>query len=492
MKMFSINDGWGTGEEQDILVSKLFDKPNSVDRINNNKKKKKQKNKGNINKQDADGSISKEPDQAKPKKNANGTNNSSENENFENKNNEENIENPGLKKKKNKKRKLSGDLETTNTSAVLLKALDIEDKNLLEINAENTDIQTIKKKKKKKEKRKSEENNNILEHSITIKKTGIDETSVINNGLDFNEYDNLSGDKGTERDSKKKKKKSKKNRDKDNNSEQRTEKIDTETGNINSEEGDAKDLSTDDQEKSPNIPESKSINSPKPNDAISKRLSKFQQKMNRKLEGGHFRYINEKLYTTDSHMAVDMFKRQPSLFDVYHKGFESQVLHWPENPVDLIIEFIKEQSEDSIVIDFGCGNAKIGRSVPQKVHSFDLVAVNDDVTVADMKNVPVKSGSADIAVFSLALMGTNVNDFIAEANRTLKISGHLKIAEVKSRFKDVQHFIDGVISHGFDLLSKDDTNKMFIMFDFEKTSNYNKNSKNDKTIELKPCIYKRR
>ena len=39
------------------------------------------------------------------------------------------------------------------------------------------------------------------------------------------------------------------------------------------------------------------------------------------------------------------------------------------------------------MVDFGCGNAKLGRSVPNKVHSFDLVAVNKDVTVADMKNV---------------------------------------------------------------------------------------------------------
>lgn len=39
------------------------------------------------------------------------------------------------------------------------------------------------------------------------------------------------------------------------------------------------------------------------------------------------------------------------------------------------------------VADFGCGDAKLSRSVPNKVHSFDLVAVNEHVTVCDMAKV---------------------------------------------------------------------------------------------------------
>lgn len=37
--------------------------------------------------------------------------------------------------------------------------------------------------------------------------------------------------------------------------------------------------------------------------------------------------------------------------------------------------------------DFGCGDAKIARNVPHKVHSFDLVALNDHVTACDMAHV---------------------------------------------------------------------------------------------------------
>lgn len=37
--------------------------------------------------------------------------------------------------------------------------------------------------------------------------------------------------------------------------------------------------------------------------------------------------------------------------------------------------------------DVGCGDARLARSVEQKVHSFDLFAVNDAVTVANMARV---------------------------------------------------------------------------------------------------------
>ena len=40
-----------------------------------------------------------------------------------------------------------------------------------------------------------------------------------------------------------------------------------------------------------------------------------------------------------------------------------------------------------MIADFGCGDAKLSSSVPNKVHSFDLVSVNDKVTACDMRKV---------------------------------------------------------------------------------------------------------
>jgi ribosomal RNA-processing protein 8 len=73
-----------------------------------------------------------------------------------------------------------------------------------------------------------------------------------------------------------------------------------------------------------------------------------------------------------------------------------------------------------IVADFGCGEARLAQEVTNKVHSFDLVALNDMVIKCDMRNVPLNSNSIDIAVFCLSLMGINVVEFLCEAHRILK------------------------------------------------------------------------
>ena len=75
--------------------------------------------------------------------------------------------------------------------------------------------------------------------------------------------------------------------------------------------------------------------------------------------------------------------------------------------------------KDYVVADFGCGEAQIATSVPQTVHSFDLVAVNDKVKACDMANTPLLTGRANVVVFCLSLMGSNLKDYLIEANRVL-------------------------------------------------------------------------
>jgi ribosomal RNA-processing protein 8 len=69
------------------------------------------------------------------------------------------------------------------------------------------------------------------------------------------------------------------------------------------------------------------------------------------------------------------------------------------------------------------------------VRSFDLQTNgNPHVTAADMANLPLPDNSIDIAIFCLALMGTNWVDFVEEAYRILRWKGELWVAEIKSRF----------------------------------------------------------
>jgi ribosomal RNA-processing protein 8 len=103
------------------------------------------------------------------------------------------------------------------------------------------------------------------------------------------------------------------------------------------------------------------------------------------------------------------------------------------------------------IADLGCGNAQIARdlsnsgdstekgpiwvkSLNLRIHSFDLAAPYPLITVADIRALPLADSSIDIAVFCLALMGTNWIEFIEEAWRVLRWKGECWVSEVSSRF----------------------------------------------------------
>lgn len=269
--------------------------------------------------------------------------------------------------------------------------------------------------------------------------------------------------------------------------------------------------------------------------------SALQQSFLARLSGSRFRELNEDLYTTTSDTAFKRFSENPELFDQYHEGFRKQVSQWPVNPVDVIIRWIRKKGAQKqgskkkgslVIADFGCGDAKLGKVLGGqgnqktkkqkkengdnngefKVHSFDLVANgNPLITPCDMADVPLDDGVVDIAVFCLALMGTNIADFIREAHRVLKSDGVIKIAEVRSRFEAtadgddghggggggkkktddslLNEFIDTMDELGFECTQKDRSNRMFILMEFAKNG---EKPSTEATFTAKPCIYKRR
>lgn len=143
----------------------------------------------------------------------------------------------------------------------------------------------------------------------------------------------------------------------------------------------------------------------------------------------------------------------------------------------------------TVIADLGCGDATLARALIPKgytVISFDLVGDGAFVVEADIfARLPLPGSEADsdgseessqghtqivnIVVCALSLMGTNWPNCIREAWRilrpkfvlslitdrlntlslTLWTSGELKIAEVASRFTDVQQFQLFVESFGF-------------------------------------------
>mmetsp|Transcript_27209 Transcript_27209/g.106013 ORF Transcript_27209/g.106013 Transcript_27209/m.106013 type:complete len:215 (+) Transcript_27209:420-1064(+) len=210
----------------------------------------------------------------------------------------------------------------------------------------------------------------------------------------------------------------------------------------------------------------------------------------------------------------------PKQFSIYHSGYREQVKKWPRNPLDDIIRMVKKQpssymvretplsSGESIsrkvfdqhvltrqVADFGCGEARLAREVKQRVHSFDLVAINENVTACNMKHTPLQSDSVDIAVFCLSLMGTDYPDFLTEARRILKPSGKLFIAEVLSRFEDKSAFLKGVERMGFLKEHERLLSDFFVIWSFRIVGSGRKEKgKGGKSAmpSLKGSVYKKR
>jgi ribosomal RNA-processing protein 8 len=201
-------------------------------------------------------------------------------------------------------------------------------------------------------------------------------------------------------------------------------------------------------------------------------LTPLQQAMRQKLISSRFRHLNETLYTTPSEKALEMFSTNPELFDEYHAGFARQVKEsWPSNPVDDYIKTIRHRGAIPLpkrgnplnpakgyplprrptglctIADLGCGDAQLARALTPsakklklKLNSYDLAAPDALITKADISNLPLEDGAADVAIFCLSLMGTNWVSFVEEAWRILRGDGKGEcwVSEVKSRFGKVQ------------------------------------------------------
>lgn len=233
---------------------------------------------------------------------------------------------------------------------------------------------------------------------------------------------------------------------------------------------------------------------PAPKVPAGPKLTPMQAAMRQKLISARFRHLNETLYTEPSVKALELFDQNPEMFEDYHSGFRQQVSVWPENPVDIFIATIRSRGSvrltsqknafrgknkkgnadapapsfdrsvpplprthgTCIIADLGCGDARLAQTLKDsgdgtklniRVQSFDLHSPSPLVTRADISKLPVADGSVDVAIFCLALMGTNWISFIEEAYRILHWKGELWIAEIKSRFGRVGRAGRQVVEH---------------------------------------------
>ena len=263
------------------------------------------------------------------------------------------------------------------------------------------------------------------------------------------------------------------------------------------------------------------------------------------LSAGTFRMLNEMFCFSPSGDAKKFFELSPDMFHTYHEGYRSQVEKWPINPLDIVIDELKtykkgypptdeekakkrkknkgeggedeaedEEHEDEEadnkaeteggiprywqVCDLGCGDAKLAQALDRnKVLSYDLVANNERVTVADIAHTPAPSYSCEVVVMCLALLGTNWIEYLREAHRLLSNRGLLKIVELTSRIPSPELFCNLLQHLGFWRLRVERVNEFFWLFDFQKKKDPTKESKTiiqrmNPDEVLKPFVYKKR
>ncbi|KAI1289841.1 Ribosomal RNA-processing protein 8 [Halotydeus destructor] len=240
---------------------------------------------------------------------------------------------------------------------------------------------------------------------------------------------------------------------------------------------------------------------------LSKKQQQFADKRSRltdacvnRLAYSQFRSINEYLY---SHTSAEAERyMDDSTFEKYHSAYDELAEKWPVKPISQVIKWVEDlypkRGKDKVLVDMGCGPKPLisEHFTEATVHSFDLVSNDANITKADIANVPLEKRTCDCVVFCLSLMGTNVKDYIMEANRILKKGGSLIIAEVMSRFEEekVKSFTKKLEKgYGFKLQKEKHLppNNFFILLHYEREKNAKK-LRIHPELTLKPCIYKPR
>jgi ribosomal RNA-processing protein 8 len=222
-------------------------------------------------------------------------------------------------------------------------------------------------------------------------------------------------------------------------------------------------------------------------------------KMRERLQGGHFRWLNERLYTTRGDEALALMRAQPELYAQYHEGFRRQTEGWPAQPVDAALAWLAARPADWAVADLGCGDAAVAAAAAQRVHSFDLVAGAPGVVACNMAALPLGAAAVDAALFCLSLMGVDYGRFLEEAARVTRDAGWIWVAEVQSRFvgedgaSALDEFVAAVGALGFRLRRRELSNPYFLVLEFQgQKGRRTAGAPRPRWPALRACQYKKR
>jgi hypothetical protein len=209
----------------------------------------------------------------------------------------------------------------------------------------------------------------------------------------------------------------------------------------------------------------------KDREEIEKEFLKHSELDSLKRKVSAFGEMNQKWNIRNSSTNFNEINKNPEEWHEYHKRYRAVRENWTleETPFIVIAEKINKLNKPNHIIgDFGCGDNLLKNEVKNIVKSFDMYAIDDTVTVADITNLPLTDDSIHIGVFSISLMGKNHIDALKEAKRVIVSGGRLYVAEPLTRWENKEDGIEElrveIEVEGFEVLNMHTTEK-FVFID---------------------------
>ncbi|OQS53529.1 hypothetical protein EHP00_2710 [Ecytonucleospora hepatopenaei] len=231
----------------------------------------------------------------------------------------------------------------------------------------------------------------------------------------------------------------------------------------------------------------------------------FEKVLKKRLEGGQFRMLNEKMYK-NKELDAEQVER-------YHTFYRNQVKKWPIDPNTMVLKELDEKlvklnflhkNTKIKVADLGCGdvskyknykftckntefdfydkyviedtNSAIGKKENKDINYFN------PVIKCDLTDIKIKSNSYDVVICCLSLMMDDITNVMVEINRILKMGGIFIFAEVRSRINSIHNFVNKLCKYGYKAENVNSSNKYFTiirMVKIEEVYDYTKENINN-------------
>jgi superfamily II DNA or RNA helicase len=164
---------------------------------------------------------------------------------------------------------------------------------------------------------------------------------------------------------------------------------------------------------------------------------------------------HRKFITMRSDNLAQHFRSNRDDFIEYHRIRDENLESFEQNdrPHERIIAELNKikTKRQKLIVDMGCGLAKIAEYFKNdrrfQFINYDHVSTKENIIECDIKNMPLEDDSVEICIMSMALWGSNCEEYVTEAHRVLESGGKLYIIDSTKRWSE-ENKATGIIEEG--------------------------------------------